>query len=398
MKILVISQMYPDETHPHFGVFIQREVESLSPHCEQKVVVPRPWLPWKFSRKGTTGPSREDRGAKTSKIDVTYPLYFPLPGTLFLPIKGFWFFVFMYPVIRRIRKTFDFDVIQAHKVYPEGFCAVLLKRRFKKRVVISVRGADINKLPRNFLLRRMIRFALGRADAILTVSRSLKGRVMALGISGERISVMAKGVDLELFRPREKREARKALKLPEDKVIVLSVGWLIPRKNPFALVKTAVNIPQRDRGKYLFVMIGEGPLRGRLEKAIQKEGVESMFLMAGRVEPSRVPLWMNAADIFVLVSFSEGMPNVLYEAMACGSPVLASNVDGAAEIVEHGRTGLLVSPYDYPGINQHIMTLAANDDLKRRLGQGARAYMEEKQLQWESNATWLMDVYRRALS
>lgn len=399
MKILVISQMYPSGTTPHFGIFIQREVESLSGYCEQKVVVPRPWIPWKKVSylQDESHKAHKNIHNKSSSIEVLYTTYFPLPGRFFMPIKGLWLFLFNLHKVIRMKKGFDFDIIHAHKAYPEGFCAALFKKVFKKPVVISIRGADINKLPTYAFVRPMVRYALKNADSVIAVSKSLKHRVMALGISEDKVSVMPKGVDMELFKPMDRTEVRKDLDLPREKIIILSVGWLIPRKNPFAFIKAALSIRHEERNKYLFVWVGEGPLKDKMESEIQEKDIESMFLLAGRVDPFEIPLWMNAADIFVLVSFSEGMPNVLYEAMACGSAVIASNVDGAAEIIEDKQNGVLVSPHDYQQINEQIQALAANEALRKKIGQSGRAFMESKKLDWGNNALWLIRKYQQVL-
>lgn len=389
MKILVISHLYPDATRSHFGIFIQREVESLLDHCRLKVIAPRPWIPWKNSKKKAMG---------NGQVEVSYLCYFPLPGALFRPVKGLWLFLFLKRLVYRIKKRFDFDIIHAHMVYPTGFCTVLLKRIFKKPVVISIRGADINKLPRYYFLRKMIVYTLNNADAVITVSNSLKQRILDLGIPENKVKVMAKGVDLDKFKPMDKSEARKKLNLPQDKIIVLSVGHLISRKNPLGLVESVCLIPEDKRGSFLFVWVGEGQLEKKMREKIKENKLEDMFLLAGRVDPDFMPEWLNTADIFVLISFSEGMPNVLYEAFACGIPAIVSGVDGALEIIKNGENGILVSPHDSRQISEQILSLARGQDLRDNLSRNARIYMEDKGLSWDKNAFWITDIYKEILN
>ncbi len=266
-------------------------------------------------------------------------------------------FLFTVGLIKKLRNEFDFDMIHAHNVYPEGFCASLIKKFFKKPLVITCRGNDLHKLPDNVLLRPMITSALNNADGIITVSRSLSRKAIDLGADPEKISVMPKGVDTRIFKPMPQPDIRKKLNLPVDKTIVLSVGWLISRKNPYSFVNILKSYTDPDRKKFLFVWIGEGPLQSEMENEIYRNNLEEYVKFVGRKNPDEVAIWMNAADIFMLVSFSEGMPNVLYEAMACGTPVIASNVDGAAEILKHMKTGILVAPDDYGQMAEMVKNL-----------------------------------------
>jgi teichuronic acid biosynthesis glycosyltransferase TuaC len=390
-KILVINMLYPNFENPHFGIFIKREVESLADHYSQIIVVPTPWRPSRGIRSLFKTRRQID---PIQKVEVIYKSYFPLPGALFQPIKGLWFFLFTIGLIKKLRKEFDFDMIHAHNVYPEGFCAFLIKKIFKKPLVISSRGNDLHKLPDNILLRPMIKYALNNADGIITVSKSLSQKAIALGADPKKISVMPKGVDTNVFKPSSKTETRKKLNLPVDKTIVLSVGWLIPRKNPFSFIKILKTYTESARKNFLFVWIGEGPLQSEMENEIHKNNLENYVKFVGRKNPDEVATWMNASDIFMLVSFSEGMPNVLYEAMACGTPIIASNVDGAAEILKHMKTGILVPPDDYNQMAIMVRKLAEDHFFRNLIGKKGLNYLLENDLNWENNAIWLKQKYQ----
>jgi glycosyltransferase involved in cell wall biosynthesis len=391
-KILVITMLYPDSGNPHFGIFIRREVESLADHFSQKIIVPRPWVPSQGIRPFFKTDRQFDR---VRNIEVLYTPYFPLPGALFQPVKGLWFFLFTIGLIKKLRKKFDFDMIHAHNVYPEGFCASLIKKCFKKSLIISCRGNDLHKLPDNVLLRPMIQYALNRADGIITVSKSLSRKAVDLGADPKKISVMPKGVDTHVFKPMSQADTRKTLNLPLDKTIVLSVGWLIPRKNPYSFVNILKSYTPADRNNFLFVWIGEGPLQSEMGNDIRRNHLEDCVLFVGRKNPDEVAAWMNAADIFMLVSFSEGMPNVLYEAMACATPVIASNVDGAAEILQHMKTGILVAPDDYSQMAEMVRRLGDDPLFRDTLGKEGMKFLLGKGLKWENNANWLREKYQK---
>ncbi len=394
-NILVISMLYPSPEHPHFGVFIKREVESLTGLYSQKVIVPLPWHPSQGIKALFN--SRAQKDNETNDVEVIYKKYFPLPGTFFQPVKGFWFFLFIFSLVRRIQKDFDFEIIHAHNVYPEGYCAYFLKKIFNKPLVISCRGNDLHKLPDSFLLRPMIKKALSEADSIITVSGSLSKKAVALGADPDKVSIMPKGVDTSIFKPMPQEDARRRLGLPMNKTIVLSVGWLISRKNPFSFIEILKQFSESDRHKYLFVWVGEGPLRSDMEKEISSNRFDGYIWLVGREDPDEVAIWMNAADIFMLVSFSEGMPNVLYEAMACGIPVIASDVDGAGEIIENMKTGMLVSPDDYSQMTELVLKMTEDNAVRGAIGQNGLDYLLEKGLNWENNAEWLRNKYQVVL-
>ncbi|MFO7878294.1 MAG: glycosyltransferase family 4 protein [Desulfovermiculus sp.] len=390
-KILVLTMLYPSSENPHFGVFIKREVDSLSGHYLQKVIVPIPWRP--FRESGSLYQSGGQQVNPANEAEVIYKEYFPLPGALFLPIKGLWFFLFLIGSIKKLKKNFDFDIIHAHNVYPEGFCAALLKKRFKKPLVVTSRGNDLHKLPNNLFLRPMIKHVLRDADTVITVSKSLARKARELGADPDKISVMPKGVDVDVFHPMSKTDARNKLGLPMEKSIILSVGWLIPRKNPLSFIKVLKSYSDVQRQNLLFVWVGEGPMREEMEGEIGRNELENYVKLVGRREPDEIATWMNAADIFMLVSFSEGMPNVLYEAMACGVPVIASNVDGASEIIEHGQNGILVSPNDHQGIAASISLLSGDGMLRKHYGNNAKRFIKDGSLYWENNAFWITEKY-----
>lgn len=382
MNILVMSQMYPSKKKPRLGIFIKREVEAISSYFKVKVLSPRANF---FGRK--------DINLKKSDMDIAYPNYFPLPGKFFSPIKGIWFFLFTFNLIKRITKEFNFDIIHAYRVYPEGVAAILLGKLFKKPVVISARGSDINVSTQNYLIRRQISYAIKRAKKVITVSRALKKRLKDLGVSEERVYVMPKGVGLNQFRVMCKAEAREKLNLPQDRKIILYVGNLVDIKNPSALIKSILYIPEKDRNNYFFVMVGSGNLRSRLEREIDNNNCNSFFHLVGDVDSSQIPLWMNAADVLTLTSFNEGMPNVLYEAFACGLPVIAANVGGVPEVIENGKNGFLIEPNQYELLAQSIVRLTLDKSIREKFSKAGRYYIEKNNLTWQENALKVKDLY-----
>ena len=383
----MLSQMFPSHTQPHFGIFIAREVESLTTYgkCNVTVFVPTAFTPGKFVSKKECSQFYQQYSATVEKL--YYP---PLPGAFFLPLKGLLFYLIARSRLNTI--DFSFDILYAQRVYPEGYAWALLKRKTNTPLVIALRGADINELPSRSSLRSQIIWTLQQADLILALSSSQKERTVALGIGPEKIKIMPKGVNLDLFKPtQDKVSLRQQLNLPLTKTIVLSVGWLINRKNPFALIEVAKGMSKNYLKSILFVWVGSGPLLNRVLDEVQKQNLTEHFLFVGSVAPVDVAKWMAASDIFSLLSFSEGMPNVLYEAMATGLPIIASAVDGAKDILQDQETGFLVGPTDYNEIEKSLSTLVDDEKMRRMMGRNARSYIEKKNLDWSNNTKWLLE-------
>jgi glycosyltransferase involved in cell wall biosynthesis len=215
------------------------------------------------------------------------------------------------------------------------------------------------------------------ADIVLTVSENLKEHLVnEIGFPAESIISIQNGVDTESFRPNGDQTAqREALGWPASNVIVGSVGRLVAVKNHATLLRAvalaASRIPQ-----LTLVLVGNGPLDAELKKLADQLGIGNRVFFLGCRDD--VPRLLNAMDIFVLPSLREGMPNALLEAMACGLPVIATEVGGASEIVRDGENGLLVCPTNVEQLSQHLYHLAISRERCRAMGMAARRYVERE--------------------
>ena len=346
MKVLVFSSLYPNSVWPHHGVFVKERTVQLTRrgNCEIVVVSPVPYFPtirlgrrWHYSQV--------PRQELQEGIEVYHPCYFMVPK-LGMTLYGLSMFLSALPLVRRLKDHFEFDIIDAHFVYPDGFAAVLLGQFFNKPVVVSARGSDINLYSTFPVISRLLRFTLLRANRVVTVSRALKDAVIRLGIPEGKIRVIPNGVDQAKFYPVGKEEARRRLSLPEGKM-VLSVGNLTPNKGFDLLImafKRLLDSNSHDR-PYLAI-VGEGPFRAKLEQLISTLGLHECVRLVGDVQHEHLFLWYGAADIFCLASAQEGWPNVITESLACGTPVVATRAGGIPEIIASDKLGLL-STHDY---------------------------------------------------
>lgn len=342
MKVLVFTTLYPNNVRPNFGVFIKERMTAFArrPGCEIKVVAPVPYFPpLKVSHRWHY--SQVLRKETIEGVEVYHPRYLMIPK-IGMSLHGMMLFLSVQRFIKRLRRDFKFDLIDAHYVYPDGFAAVLLGRFFNKPVVVSARGSDIHKFPEFRVIRQLIIFTLQRAAAVIAVSYALKAEMVDLGINADKICVIPNGINRQKFFPIPKTEARKSLGLP-DKRIVLSVGALIPGKGFDLLIDAIDHISKTTSFNDIrLYIIGEGKLRKKLESIINKRGLSETIILIGLLQHHELNLWFNSADVFCLASSREGFPNVLCEALACGTPVIASRVGGAPEIVFSEEIGYLV--------------------------------------------------------
>jgi len=343
MKVLVFTGLYPNNVWPNHGVFIKERMTHFGKldGCEIKVVAPVPYFPtsvkfnWRWRYSQVTPLEIRDN------VEVYHPRYYTIPK-VGMSLYGLLMFLSVLGCIRKVQKKFDFDLIDAHFVYPDGFAGVLLGWFFRKPVVVSARGSDINRYSHLPIIRQVLRFTLNKAVRSIAVSMALKQSMIKIGARQDRISVIPNGVSLDKFRPLPKTEARYTLELPPHKRIVLSVGHLTSNKG-FDLIITAMQILRdhfHEENLHL-VIVGEGIIRRHLERVIDSLHLREVVSLVGAIPHEDLYPWYSAADVFCLASRQEGWPNVILESLACGTPVIATAVGGIPEIICSENVGFL---------------------------------------------------------
>jgi len=355
MKILVLTTVFPNCKQPALGTFVRERMFRVAKECNLKVVAPVPWFPFARYLKPNYRPI-VPRMEIQQGIEVYHPRFFSIPGVLKC-LDGFFFFLSLLFPLKRIRKDFDFDIIDTHFSYPEGFGAVLLARFFNRPVTITLRGTIV-PLSKYFLRRIQIIYALRKATKVFSVSNSLKEKAVSLGIESSKILPIPNGVDMEKFFLIPKNKARQELGLPFDKKIIISVGGLVKRKGFHRVLAVLPEVTEKYK-EVLYVIVGgptvEGDLGPELKKQVKELNLNSHVHFTGSLPHSEVRKWLNAADIFCLATSNEGWANVFFEAMACGKPVVTTKVGGNEEVVKSADYGILVDLDDQNQLKDAIL-------------------------------------------
>jgi teichuronic acid biosynthesis glycosyltransferase TuaC len=295
--------------------------------------------------------------------------------------------------VSRLRREFDFDVIDAHFAFPDGFAAVLLGWWFGRPVVITARGTEIT-LSRFYLRRAAISWALRRATRVIAVADNLYARVREAGVDESRVTVVPNGVDVARFAPGSRDETRGRLGIRPDARLIVSVGHLSTRKGFHRIVAAMPRLIGEFPDLMLAIVGGpgaEGDARPVIAAAARQAGVESRVTLVGAVKPDRVAEWIAAADVFVLASSYEGCPNVVLEALACGRPVVATNVGHVASMISP-EAGIVVPTHDDDALAAAIRTAFA------RQWDSAAIRRLAEQRTWEVVASQVAEEWRSAVA
>ena len=271
-----------------------------------------------------------------------------------------------------------------------GLVAYCATRIWRRPLVLSVRGSDINLLEKG-QLARLHQLIYGWMDVIVAVSEDIAEKLALIGVPQSKIKVVTNGVDCR-FRLGDRAEARRELALPAEGIIVLFVGLIVPVKGLEILVDALASFSGE---KPLCLLVGEGPQKTELQRAAKERGLCEYWRFVGQRATDEIPVWMVAADMLVLPSYSEGRPNVVLEAQACGLPVVATRVGGTPELVRDEINGLLVESGDAQALAEAIQRLSRDAVLRQALGQAGRE--QAGAMTWTASAQKMAVIYRDLL-
>ena len=340
LRVLAITKIFPNAAEPLSAPFNRQQFAALATRCSLEVMGTIPWFPG----AGLLGKwSSAGKLARVPRSEVIEGIHVRHPRTLFVPrlAHATWgplYAASIAPALLPYRNKVD--IVLGSWAYPDGFAAVIAARLLGVPCVVKLHGSDINLIAKLPGPRRMLQWALPRANKVVAVSRALADEVVQLGVPRENVAIVMNGVDAELFHPRDRTAARTALGLPAGP-IALYVGNLKAEKGVLDLAaawaKVATALPEAT-----LVVVGGGPAAEALKTAVAPLG-DSVRLLGPQPLP-RVPTYMAACDLLVLPSHAEGTPNVVLEALASGRRVVATNVGGIPDLITRPELGELVPP------------------------------------------------------
>lgn len=363
MRILIVTSQFPIAGEPNRGRPVLQTVRELARIAQVRVLSPVAAYP-RWARPRSYLYRAPGTPETLGDLDVRYLPYPALPA-LSRPFNG----AACARVLHAPLREFAPDVVLSYWLYPDAYGALLAARRAGVPQVAGARGSDLRV--RDAVSRMLTRPVVRNARRLLVVSEDL-GRVAVdrYGADPARIRVIPNGCDAAIFHPRDRAAARAVLGIPHDARLVVYVGRLVPEKGLRELADAAQAMAAGDPGLHL-ALVGEGPMRTELETRLVPLGTHVRF--AGAQGPQTVAQWMAAADVVTLPSYSEGHPNVLVEALACGRPVVATPVGGIPEVVDD-TCGLLVPVRDAAALADGLRQALAREwdtaALARRFSRG----------------------------
>lgn len=349
MNVLVYTTLYPNKIEPTRGVFVKERIVHLAKHHAITVVAPVRYFPFILK-------SKVDEFELDNNIKVYHPKYFVLPW-IAKWTDGFFLLISTFYITFKIINKNKIKIIDGHWGYPDGFSAYLISKVLKIPFIVTLRGSDINVFLKSGLRKILILWYLKQLKHIIVVSASLKDALVKHNVNASKIEVIRNGVDFNKFYIVDKVAARNKLGLHLDKQILLCIGNLVDIKGQDILLNAYKLIESQSRQ---LIFIGDGDMKEALLRKVQTEFKYSKNItFVGRKAHEEIVYWLNACDLYVLPSRNEGMPNVIYEALACGKPIVATNVGGINEVITTEEVGLLVEPGSFEKLSTGIIVALA---------------------------------------
>jgi glycosyltransferase involved in cell wall biosynthesis len=390
VKILTFSSLFPNCRQASHGIFVEnrlRQLLAFAPELSARVIAPVPWFP---SRNPMFGSYAQFAGVDSREIrhgiEVLHPKY-PVVPKVGMHVTPWLMYQSVRGAVKRLRRDgFDFDLIDAHYFYPDGVAAMWLAEAFDRPFVVTGRGTDLNLIPQYAGPRQKIMRVAQKAAHMITVAGALKKYLLDMGVSADRVTVLRNGVDLAFFHPAENIAAlRESLGFSTNPTL-LSVGHLIERKGHHLVIEAIRKLPGMD-----LVIAGDGPDQASLHQLVDEYALQDRVTLAGRLTQDSLREHYQAADALVLASSREGWANVLLESMACGTPVVATPVDGTPEVVASAAAGQLTANRSADAI------VSAAEALFAQLPDRAATRRYAEGFSWDDTSQGQLEIFQRAV-
>ncbi|GIU73537.1 MAG: glycosyl transferase family 1 [Bryobacteraceae bacterium] len=391
MNVLSLSTVFPRPDLPRQGLFVARRLQHLAARLPVEVIAPVPLVDLSSGR--VSFPTRRTPPCRREgRLRVHHPPWWHPPGL------GRWNAVLLAravePAATRLRLEFPFDLIDAHFAWPEGVAASELARHFACPYTVTLRGCELvhGKVPSR---RREMEQALRRAAAVIAVSRELLEFALELGAVPDRSFLVPNGVDASIFHPQPRELIRARLSMQPHRHHLVSAGHLIPGKGHHRLAALLPELARRGLDVELWILGDPGAgtdQRPHLHALRRELGLEDRVHVLPSVPPEILAQYMSAADLVCLASEREGWPNVVHEALACGTPVVATRVGAVPDLVCSPDFGRVVPPGDDRALAEAIIeALRTPFDRERIARHGASR-------SWDAVAEEIAGIFEKILA
>lgn len=271
-----------------------------------------------------------------------------------------------FTLIKIVRK-YKIGIIHAHSVIPTGLVGVVVAKFLGCPSVITSHGMDINNFDSKSIYGHLISFSLNQCDRAIAVNGDLAEKMKFLGINEDKIVILRNAVDTERFKPSKNMELRHKYGIGENEILILFVGYLDTFKGIFELVDAFYEINKENKNVKL-MMVGTGPKKEELKKKVSRLKLDDFVIFTGNVPHDKMHKYYPAADIYVLPSYTEGLPISILEAMACALPIVATDVGGIPEVVKDGENGFIIPFKNKKILMQKLKFLVIHRSLRKLFG------------------------------
>ncbi|MBX3438819.1 MAG: glycosyltransferase [Planctomycetaceae bacterium] len=347
MNILFFSDIFPDADHPSRGTYNYELCKALAADHSVRIIAPRGWteaIPFRWS--GARYRPRADHDGR--ELPTSFPTYWYTPKVL-RQHYGSFLWRSVRRTVQKMNRSFSPDAVLSYWAHPDGEAGLRVARQRGVPAAVIVGGSDVLLLPQCPKRGARVRRVLQQSDAVITISEGLRDAVIDLGVDAGRVHTIRQGINPKLFFSGDRSTIRAQLAASQPPLagvrpLLLWVGRMVPVKRLDWLLAGAEELRRRGRD-FILCLAGDGPLRREMEQLTADLGLASCVHFAGSLAPESIGDWYRAADVTVLSSESEGLPNVLRESLACGTPIVSTDVGSVKEIADR-RTSVLTPPGD----------------------------------------------------
>ncbi|MDO6691876.1 glycosyltransferase [Aliiglaciecola sp. 3_MG-2023] len=395
LRIVVLSSLFPNSVRKQSGLFVRERMFRVAEFADIEVISPVPWFPGQglirlFKPNYRPMPAKKE---VQQGITVHFPRFLSIPK-FFRKLDGTMMARAAYKVAKQLELQQTIDIIDSHFTYPDGLAATKVAQRLNKKVTITLRGTELTHSQDPEKLKLMLQ-AWQDADHMFCVANSLKQLAVSLGAQEDKFTVVGNGVDTHKFSALEPKNARRQMGIDEDAKVLITVGGLVRRKGFHRVIDCLPEL-LLSYPNLVYLIVGgasaEGNIEAELRAQVNSLDLEEHVKFLGSLPPNKLSAPLSSADLFVLSTANEGWANVILESMACGTPVIASDVGGNSEVINSDDVGEIVPFDDHPALFTSIKQ-GLNKEWDR---QAIVNYAQQNH--WDTRMAKIMEIYNNLVS